>query len=71
MVARECHRPRGCHHPTSPTPLPPLQSHRHQAVDVTACLLGHQEEVKKKGTNGLRGQSPAREEPGRGAECGH
>lgn len=60
MVAKE----RQCHRPTHLYPSP--SSHRRQAVDVTACLLGHREEVRKKRINGPRGQSPAREEPGRG-----
>lgn len=70
MAAKECHRPERVRLPDLTHLYPLLQAHGHQAVDVTACLPGHQEEVKK-GTNGLRGQSPAGEESGRGAECKH
>lgn len=52
-----------------PLPLSP-SSHRLRAVDATVCLVGYQEEVRKKGINGPRGQSPAREEPGTGKYVG-
>lgn len=71
MVAKECQRPKRVQPPDLTHLYSLFQSHCQRTVVVTACLLGYQEEVKKKGTNGLRGQSPAGEEPGRGPECGH
>lgn len=72
MVAKECHchRPAGVPFPGFTHLYPSLSSHRLQAVDVTAHLLGPREEVRKTGINGPRGQSPAREEPGRGQNVG-
>lgn len=48
-----------------PEPAPAL------ALWASARLPGYQEEGRKKGRNYPKGQSPAREEPTRGAVCGH
>lgn len=72
MVAKECqcHRPTEEQSPGFTLLYPSPSSHRLRAVGATVCLVGYQEEVRKTGINGPRGQSPAREEPGTGQYVG-
>lgn len=72
MVAKECqcHRPTEGQSPGFTLLYPSPSSHRLRAVDATVCLVGYQEEVRKTGINGPRGQSPTGEEPGTGQYVG-